>query len=505
MRDLINIINEKALSKSELVKYDKKYLNNLLGLVNAGTPLEIAPDAQEYLGKSVVIDPSSIDEFLAMLDNKSIKNPTLKTQDGSIVQLNRIQKSAAIKGKDVDYNVGDIGEIALGVAAAARFRKLGQVIDINDFTNLSKELNLSNVSGQKGKKLSSLKLEISTKIKHISGKDDILELKILAPARSIQTFEKLMKDSNTAPINIQGTILSAISYANESNKITFGIEKTAMDPNVNTISVVSDGVSNQKGTKADLIMTIDGQTINLISAKAGKSQLGQAAGHEWYKQQQFFNTVFGVDISAYEKYWGKTHQEHISALMQVYANAIIPKVAQLVGGNNTAKEMSLIRQITQGLIRYSNNVHPETGEVEVIDIVKLITNPGSPGYKLLRVDARLEQALAQVNLVGAATKNRQGVEVHGVVGGKSVLLFKVRSYYSPAGKTTRTIIEGGPLLDQLAEMAPEQPKVQPPPPQPTVTPPPPTQTAPVQAPAPVAESIGRERRVMPDVFVRTRR
>ena len=57
-----------------------------------------------------------------------------------------------------------------------------------------------------------------------------------------------------------------------------------------------------------------------------------------------------------------------------------------------------------------------------------------------------------------STPNGLGVQVTGNVGGKNLLLFKARSYWSPAGKLTRTIIEGGPLLDQLAVVqTPAQP------------------------------------------------
>ena len=42
----------------------------------------------------------------------------------------------------------------------------------------------------------------------------------------------------------------------------------------------------------------------------------------------------------------------------------------------------------------------------------------------------------------------------GNANGKKVLLFKVRSYYSQAGGVVRTIIEGGPLLEQLAVVTP---------------------------------------------------
>jgi hypothetical protein len=111
----------------------------------------------------------------------------------------------------------------------------------------------------------------------------------------------------------------------------------------------------------------------------------------------------------------------------------------------------LVKQIAGGLIHYSNNVGADGPEI--IDIVKLVTIPSNPGYKLMRVDSNLIRAMEEVDLVGSSTPNGQGVAVHGIIDGQAKLLFRARSYYSPAAKLTRTIIEGGPLLDYLAVVA----------------------------------------------------
>ena len=72
----------------------------------------------------------------------------------------------------------------------------------------------------------------------------------------------------------------------------------------------------------------------------------------------------------------------------------------------------------------------------------------------MRIDSRLESALSKVDLHGSHTE--RGVAVSGNVNGKMISLFRAWSYYSPAGKTTRTAIAGGPLLDTLAVLTPEQ-------------------------------------------------
>jgi len=480
MRNLIDIIQlAEAGLKPKGLKPD--YINNLISMIRQKKPVLLIPIAQEKLGKeSVIFDPSMADVLQAMVDDtqgKTIpggyldfkdKFPALLTKDGDRISINNIEKSSEIKGKDLDYNIGDIGEIALGVAAGTRFLKSAAEINARDFVKLATKLTASTVVSSKGKTLSSLELSYTGKLVHSTGKQDNVAINILGPGRSIKEFMTFMQYPGDVPDDVKGTILSAIQYANESRKIEAGVEQTAMNPEVNTIEITCDGVSDQKGTKADLVMTIDGQRINLLSAKTGPSQLGQASGHQWARQQLFFQTVFGVDISPYAKFWGTTNEQHLATLQQVWTQMIIPKVSQLTGGNSVQKEKDLVRFISNGLIRYSNNVDATTGQVETIDVVKLITDPGGPGYNLLRIDSRLTDALEKTDLVGEQTKNGSGIQVSGNIDGKKLLLFKARSYFSPAGNVVRTIIEGGPLLDQLAVVTPDRPTVQA---QPTAAPP----------------------------------
>ena len=474
MRDILNkleTITEAGLKSSGLQPI---YLKNLIDLV--GQPLAVVPDQQDKLGPTVILDPEMKDVLQQVYDSTGGKTgeggyliipqsfPKLKTTTGDYIPITSLEKSPAIKGKKEDYGVGDIGEIALGVAAGARFLNAGRPIDYNIFVNLANQLTPTIVKGKSGKALDSLQLSYNGRIKHKSGKADNFTLVVLAPGRSVKEFANFMKNPDSLPPAVKGTILSAIDYANGSERITAGVQQATASPDTNTIEVSCDGVSNQKGTKADLVMTIDGNRIHLISAKTGPSQLGQASGHQWSKQEQFFQTVFGVDIAPYAQAWGKTNEEHLDALQQIWSQLVIPKVQQLTGGDSVQKEKMLIRSLANGLIRYSNNTNAETGEVETIDIVKLLTDPGSPGYSLLRIDSRLTAALEKTDLYGEPTKNGAGIQVSGQVNGKKSLLFKARSYYSPAGKVVRTIIEGGPLLDELALATPiQEPTVEEPP------------------------------------------
>jgi len=453
----------------------KNYVDNLISLIRGKRPVTLVPKAAGIHGKSVIIDQSEADRIQSILDaSAGALNSNgyldlapigkIKLANGKSINLPDIEKSPEIKGKDSDYNIGDIGEIALGIAAGAKFLAAGEEVGAREFVDLALKMVQQNVLGKKGQLLDSLKLIYRGPLVHASGKQDNVDIVVVAPGRSVKAFVEMMNTIETNqqfPPEVKGTILSALEYARNAPKIKAGIEQTAADPNTNTIEVVCDGVSDQKGTKADLILHIDGKRINLISAKTGPSQLGQASGHEWTKQVTFFSTVFGVNVSSYQDDWGTTNEEHLSALQGIYSTLVIPKIQRLTGGNSVQSEAALVKSITSGLIRYSNNYDEKTSQVETVDIVKLSTEPGTPGFSLLRVDARLEAALMKTDLVGTATPNNQGVQVVGNVNGKKVLLFKARSYYSKAGAVVRTIIEGGPLLEQLAVVTPDVTKAAP--------------------------------------------
>lgn len=445
------VINEATLTIADFARRNPEYWVNLMDMIEQGAPVPIdngeisvevenpenvASQMRDIWDGSEVATPEQVELI------KKIRIPTI---DGEKISVGRIYKSPAIKGKEADYNIGDIGEIALAVSTGARFKNAGADIDINDFLALANSIAVSPIKGKQ-----SLQMRVSDSISYGSGKTDELTMDIVVPARSAKSFSDFIKDLGSAPKNVQGTIASSLDFANSNENITNGVQRTASDPNTNRIEVAAIGTQDQKGTKADLVLNIDGERINLLSAKAGASQLGQASGKEWEKPLNFFRKVFGEDVSAYKSGWSDDQPKNLEVLRQIYADLIIPKIMRLTGGDSVQKEKALVKQIVQGIIHYANDVNTETGEAQIIDIVKLSTVPGSPGYKLMRIDSSLEKALETVDLVGTPTPNGLGIQVTGNVGGKNLLLFKARSYWSPAGKLTRTIIEGGPLLDQLA-------------------------------------------------------
>ena len=310
-------INESIQLDETALKIDglhRNYVENLIALIKARMPIKLTTDAAKTYGSPTIeIKHEEWQRLQGLLDDlkqaddtdrlnkkkyldidRSIGKLATNDEQRPVIALGWIDKSTEIKGKgeNEDYNIGDMGEIALAIAATVKFLKLGKDSNVVEFVDLAKQLvPESVVSPKTGKVLSSLRLAWTGSLVHDSGKEDILKLVIMAPGRSVKSFVGLMDSIETNqkfPANLKGTILSAIQYAHDNPKIKYGVEKTANDPNTNTIEVICDGVSDQKGTKADLLIDIDGERINILSAKTGPSQLGQASGHSWEKQEDFF-------------------------------------------------------------------------------------------------------------------------------------------------------------------------------------------------------------------------
>jgi len=446
------------------------YLTNMINMINQGTPFSVVAEKYGKYGEAVILDPSMADLLQTALDNSNESGKYLKintdirklqTADGQTILFTELEKTNDIKGGEVDYNVGYIGEIALGVAAGAKFLQAGGDTGLADFIEVAKQLKMDSVLTQSGKKGSSLQLSYSGTITHGNGKEDNLNLVIKAPGKDVKAFLEFINNKPEAiHPKAMGAMLSALEYARNAHKIAAGLKQTSEDPNTNTIQVVSDGISDQKGTKADLIMEIDGSKINLLSVKTGPSQLGQASGKEWSKQLKFFELVFGLNVSEYEQYWGSTNTERLGALKKIWPLAIA-KVSRLTGGDSVRKEAILVKSIANGLIRYANNWDETTGKTETVDIVKLVTDPGSPGYKLMQIDDRLIAAMEKTDLIGWAPAGGMGVNISGLITTtnakgqpvqKKVALCRMWSTLS--GTTVRTNVAGGPLLDELALMTP---------------------------------------------------
>jgi len=450
----LDFLTEAGLAATSLRKNEGKYLLKLIQKIQAEEPITT-------LDGDVYFDEQEADRLLRMFfingdsenvnldNNNSIIPPadlpkiiTLHTTDGREIATGRIIKTAEFKDKKASYvTIGDISEIALALALYVRFNKQGQPITTKDFMAVGQSISVG-----PGKEHSSTGL-ITGNIRWSVGKQDVLHFRSVLSSLSMNYFVDVCSGTIKPDNKTNIVIASCIKFANEADMVTKAIEYCRVNKETNLVDITCDGVSDQKGTKADLHLNIDGKTINLLSLKVDKSQLGQASGHDFKKQVDFFRDMFGVDITPYSGTWGKTYQDHFYCIANVWEQ-VTDNIIQKVSGDNTQREMQIIRSMVNGIIKYSGG---EQDEKTVI--VKLTAKPSGKAYQILRIDQKLHQALDEVNLVVEPVNNGAGVKILGVYRNQTALLIQARSYKSDSGKVFRTIIEGGNLLDVLSAIS----------------------------------------------------
>ena len=107
---------------------------------------------------------------------------------------------------------------------------------------------------------------------------DQLYFKLVLNRTSFTAIEKAL-DANKWPPEMVGLNRSAVMWANTNQTVTKAVKTIVENGKKNEVKVTSDGTVDQKGTKADLFLTVDDTTINLLSAKAGDvKQFGQVSG-----------------------------------------------------------------------------------------------------------------------------------------------------------------------------------------------------------------------------------
>lgn len=194
----------------------------------------------------------------------------------------------------IDANRGDVAEALMGAAVCSKFK--------NRPTEPVKKSDIDSV----------LDRVLASVIVHYNAPDmiknvhssvmDNVTFKLALPSKAIA----FLKDSGNRDL-VKDLYDSVLSYVN-SNRQLFDACKTISENNEkNEIQVLSDGTTDQKGTKADIKTTIDGkETLKQISLKVdGGDQFAQLSGPSWETQVKLFTENLGLNIASakyeYEK------------------------------------------------------------------------------------------------------------------------------------------------------------------------------------------------------------
>jgi hypothetical protein len=497
-----DFLKEATLANTSSTSW-KAYLNNML----TATELAIGANGEKASGLALTADAKEqIKKLLAALETtdpiklaSTIENTVLDFEDGSSYAIKRIHKSPQIKagngnsdndkGSDKKYwNDGEVAETFLGAALFARFQSKGP-IDVNSIKQVVKRFKV--IPGG-----------FSATAKR--GQDPIIMTALNKPQNN-QVFSEYFGDyeafASKFPSNIKGlnVLLNAsVAYVNESVKVQEALNKSDSNTGKDEIVIKTDGVSDQKGTKADLTLKVGG-IERLLSLKANAvKQFGQDTGATPEVITTFFQRFLPdlplktnanwPDMSRRANIARKKGGEDLQAVAkEVYryvGEAYQTAEAQL---STKLANPKLATKFVQDL--YTGIIHHAQGDGGGQTLV--ILNPGGKkAWQELEFGASLLESLSsfrletKLTLAGQGEKDNHILQIFGRPAdskaaiamttkvdtaadaaqalGASVkkkakpvdpeLLIQLRSYIQEAGPTIRNIVEMGPLLKSITEV-----------------------------------------------------
>ena len=361
-------------------------------------------------------------------------------------------------------NKGDLAEAILACGVAAKFFDPTAVV-----SKVSIEKMLGKVLSTRKTELERGDMSAKTTVKV----SDTITLSVGIRARE---WEFISNRKNWPLIEWQFT--SVAKYCNNYKRLLKYASVLYRNNKENQIIVDADGLTDQKGTKADIKVKIDGKVVNMqMSLKVtGGDQIGQMSGVPFDRQINLFE-LLGVDVSpARKKYEEKLKEVDITyaftsrdlikspqarKIQDVVrqANAFVhqeaaDKLEKLMRSKNTA----FIEKLTDFLRKAA------TGNDPTIEVVKLSTK----GYKRAKFGKKYVQNMKDAMDHLKVEYRRKTGDPETIVydprvgesNNSSARLFKVRAkiiYESKKSKGAkvypiyvRNLIESGDLMFDLA-------------------------------------------------------
>lgn len=453
MRELINILTETALSTTELAKHNGKYLEILIQLIGTGAPVAVDTKDRAKLGTAVQIDPSIVPALNAALADplniKTLLPAKIPLTDGSTISWSNLFKGPEFTGLEVkkNYNTGHLAELFMGIAVFSKFANLGADITAQQALTV---MTYMQQSTQKSSYVFSIERNVAYPDR--GAKQDTVIFRALVPGKSAQEFINQLAQGQLAP-DLMAVLNSAVKFANESGGVANACQRVRADHNSNQIQVVSDGSSDAKGTKADMVLSVDGQNINLLSLKTDTKTLGQSSGVEFDNVQKFFAIGFGIDITPYRSLLDPTLDPEVifnNLCNKIYDEVVYPKVKEMVEDQGPAREVSIVRQLSRAA-----NIFARGEKLENIVIVKLNDTVAAGNYKVMRYTDNLYDAMKHLDLDVAYTTRSGGRTIQILVkptpgenlGKKLNLLCQFRTQLM--GGYARNYFEVGEIMEDL--------------------------------------------------------
>lgn len=402
MRHYIDIIDEAALTPSQLAKHQGKYLSLLLQLAGNNLPVTVSPEYRDTYGPNVQLDPNMV-PVLSQALNAGLEDGDIasKLPKNISVIVNGVSKVAPwaiiFKGKEFtglegkkEYNAGHLAELFMGVCVTSKFLNLGEEVSTEQVMAFIGFLK----TATEGKNYT-FSYEGTIEYPE-NAKNDTLRFRAVVPARSAEAFIEQQRAGKFAG-DLGAVLAGAIRYSNESEGIANSINRVRKDRNNNMIEVISDGTSDAKGTKADLTLKVDGTKVNLLSLKTYSTDtLGQISGITYEALSKWFRINFGIDISGYKSLLDPTlprEEIYNNVLTKLYDEVVHPQVVQMVEDQSPGVEAAIVKRFAEAGMYYAR------GEsMEDVEVVKLDDNIASGNYKVLRFSDDLYEAMKHLDL-----------------------------------------------------------------------------------------------------------
>lgn len=467
-------LKEANLSTAELKKYDNRPAH-FADLINQSFVFK------NKNGEDVVFDKIDKDQIISSITNtpkgQTFSLPgTVNGKKVAAISTSTVIKPAVLRGKEPSaterktYNIGDIGEALMGLCVTGRLFNEGK--DVNEaqilafwpFIEWQKTGTGANITA-------SGRIQRSVEYAEEDISPDTVELIIKMNDRSFAPLDEMMKKKELAK-DVKGALSSTLAYVNERDEIKNLVSEIKSRKGNNKVEVVSDGISDNIGTVADLVINVDGERIRLLSLKTGGTQtLGQASGTSYERRDEegnlvgglsyFFETAFGFSISEYKNDLEQTkqiadkkerNQAGFEVLKRIYDEKIYPQLESELEDGTIRKQSSTLKTMARAA-----NIFARGKKLEDVVLVKLSDNPNSAGYKAMKITDNLYDALTkldlEVSMTGSDTGRKIEIRVKKEPGIKmkadESLLFRIRSFYQTQGYV-RNYFEYGDELIKLA-------------------------------------------------------
>ena len=404
----------------DLVNGDTKVFTKIL-FTDSGRIIEVTPSK----------DPRQVAVAIEWLKTRATNSRyVLVANDKDRSTLSELLKTGDFGGQGgktskgaVKGNRGDMAEGVFACAIACRFIQKNSTISEQDVHDMINSLDRSK---------SHQKIPFDSPNKNPKVHDKVTLNLRLAPSN-------LMALTDRATQQTLGDIIqSSVRYANSN--IVAGWSKLLYENNrYNEIEVIADGLSEQKSSKVDVRVKVDGKQTDInVSLKADDvKQFGQISGAGFDKQVLLWDKLLKFDAGKYESdYYQYVKQQDIIGGIAVVYKGIVNDFNKSVG----TKKAELTKNIANG-IRYFATLHEPA-----VTLVQL-----SRQEAMVYQFDNLEKLLSTSKLKAVYVSHKSAPELHISDDKNNILLtVRVKREMKPNGVYVRNYIEKGGLLTQLA-------------------------------------------------------